>query len=210
MKIIRPLIHVICICAVLFGFIGFFASGFPPYKSFERYEQSPTPLHGNAGVCVDREGRLYYGADQFDTIQVFNDKGEFLYGFSFPTRQGMFAFYLDDNNHVKVVTARGDYLYTFDNGELLAFENCEDDAAFSEYQRLARQHEYFDSAGRRYDTTNRYAVMVFDTETDQLIRVVVPQAPKWPWPVMLYWLIAALGAGVFVLINRKAIQRALK
>ncbi|MDL2327116.1 hypothetical protein LJC64_00430 [Ruminococcaceae bacterium OttesenSCG-928-A11] len=198
--------NVFCIfgvCGVLFGFIGFTWSTLAILSLDKRVEFSgqPVPLHEINGVAVDSMGYLYYGSDQNNSIQIFDENGTFLRRITFPTSGGAFAFYVDENDQVQVATARGGMLYTF-AGETLVFEGsyeaAESGKYFDDYRKKGNRKQYVDEFGNEYYVTSDKKVHVINAETRELLRIVSPKTPIWPFSIMAFWGIGLVSAMVVI------------
>ena len=77
------------------------------------------PLGQLRGLAVNSEGNIYCGSQFYERIQVYNLKGQFLYGISLH-EGGYFWIRINSDDQLEVAQARGGYRYKFDkNGTLL-------------------------------------------------------------------------------------------
>lgn len=124
---IRAISSIIGITMLFFGLFGFLLSAGRGMYHQTGIFYTQKPLNEINGLAVDSIGNVYIGESESSCIQVYNSNGVFQYGFSFPTGgAGWFAFGIDKNDQIHVVTARTDSHYTFKNGEAVGYEEITD------------------------------------------------------------------------------------
>jgi len=175
------------------------------------------PLGSVEAVSVDSSGNIYIGINQRGSIhnsgsvQVYDNNGRFLYRVSFPKWTGMFFFYVDDNDILRVFPARGRNVFSFVEGELISSEPPADRNTTIEHFRYKQQTTQFvDRYGNTYTRTgfsNRNFRM-YDT-CGYFIRTIRPNAPILPLPFSLSLLMCASGF-VFTAVTIKLIFKAKK
>lgn len=200
----KVLLHIFAVALMFFGFVGF-AIYAPAIGRFEVYHKQ-LPLHYTNGVAVDSTGRLYFGTDQHHAIQVYDNFGSFLYGFSFPTSGGSFSFYIDAYDYIHVATTRGNNTYVFYKGNLISQD--QQYGAYTKYSTInKRTGKYIDKDGFIYQPLNHYKIKIWDSKTNQEIRTVTPNSPIWPFSVLTYWGFAATGLCSIFWMNRKELAK---
>jgi hypothetical protein len=161
------------------------------------------PLYTTNGIAVDSKGYLYYGIREFNTIQVYDNTGVFMYRFSFGTGgAGYFVFIIDDEDIVHVATARQNCIYSYQNGDLINtyqyVDVKEESDTIDTFRGLQRDH-FMDEYGNRYIVEGR-TIEIYNSN-GALLRSVTPKAPVWPFPFLAYWIIMSLGMFLIFLSN---------
>lgn len=196
-KLFWGLISVFSFWVMLFWMVGFFG-GFVQLNRLERYD-TPKSLNGIKNIAVDSHGNIYYGNEELGIVQVYDNLGNFLYGFSFIKGVNpYFAFYIDDTDHVNLISQGGHGVYTFEEGKLInlrEFVDRENRISVMEDFELRQSNEFYDEAGIRYKVIGNKVEM--HNETGQHIRTIKPNAPIWPFPIMVN---GALMIASFVMI----------
>jgi hypothetical protein len=78
------------------------------------------PLGRLKGISVDTQGNIYCGSQFYERIQVYNPKGQFLYGISIDT-SGLFWIRINSDDYLEVAVAIGKKKYIFNkNGEQIS------------------------------------------------------------------------------------------
>ncbi len=131
----------------LFGFLGFFSAFATSVKTVQETFEKARPINEKNGLAVDSEGNFYVGDAQGSYIQVFDKTGKFKYGFTFETGgSGWFAFGIDENNVLHIVTARTESHLQFSNGLLIAGEKI------TYEQRKTLEEKYNMSDGNYFES----------------------------------------------------------
>jgi hypothetical protein len=175
------------------------------------YFEKQQPLHGISDIAVDRKGRIYYGNGMHSSIQVYDNEGRFLYGFSFRTSSKEFLFYIDEQDQVQVAA---DSLFTFYNGALIETREYKDyDEAIQiqeEYRKRRYKSEYWDTVGNLYKITWGSPLVIadkkikmYDANAGQLIRVIHPNSPIWPFNLFVFILIALASMAALWVLNKE-------
>jgi len=202
----RTQLTILAVFLLFVGLLGWLMSFSDAFRRIERFE-TQSPLHLVVGIAVDSNGNIYYGSGQHSSIQVYNNKGNFLYGFSFPTNGAFnFTFYIDDADYIHIAIA-SDYMYTFYNGELISGpKDTADEAShrLNEYSEQSQNaKEFQDREGNIYKITNGKRVKMYDGATGEYIRTIIPNAPIWPFSIIAFWCIFAVGMILLFLCNRE-------
>ena len=138
-------------------------------------------------------------------IQVYDAKGQFLYGFIFPTHGGWFTFGIDHEDRIHVVTARTDSHFIYDDGTLFY---AEENIDYERSQSLEKTYNMSDGANssinsKSYSIGFFNTVTVWDKDKDKIEKIHLKDVPVWPFPVMVYWLFAAAGmVPVFIMVYK--------
>lgn len=196
-KLIEAVIGGICL---LFGLVGFCLSFVESISNKGVFYTAKAINHIN-GVAVDVDKNIYIGDEEGGYIQVFNNDGTFQYGFSFTTGRGRFAFGVDDQNIVHIVTARTkDYLEYY-NGEPLCVQGIDGDLA------QGIENSYHMSSGTtfvndnlQYKTTLFHKVRIYDP-SGNLIKTISLKVPIFPLSMSCYSLIGTFGMGLLLLVR---------
>jgi hypothetical protein len=126
-KKIRYVISIFSTFFLVIGAIGFFsgplASGFG--VSFDNLDSFEFPLGDLEGIAVDSEGNIYCGLQFYSRIQVYDAKGNFIYGKFIDSAGGAFRIRINNDDQLEVATARNDKLYIFERGGTLVKELSE-------------------------------------------------------------------------------------
>lgn len=91
--------------------LGFFdGQNFLPKSVCARIfsNQTQFPIGDPRGLAVDNEGRIYIAIHSYSRVQVYSNEGEFITGWFIEAGGGSFYIWLEDNNHLHVVTSRTD------------------------------------------------------------------------------------------------------
>lgn len=201
-------ISLVILGVILFwiGFGGFFG-GFRNYHSVEIFYKVRSIAQAG-GIVIDSKGNFYIGDDERNTIQVFSESGEFLYGFTIQGGGGgVFSFGIDNEDNIHVVTARGDNYDIIKDGLLISEEEIDE----KRKQELIEQYSM--DGGKVYVTkTHKYIVTfarnikVYNLFNRDSRRIDL-KIPFWPPSVAVFWLTAVIGAALVVLpFNYKKIK----
>ena len=185
---------------LLFGFFGFFIAAGTRMSDKTGKLFNQKPLYTINGIAVDSIGNIYYGNKEHTSIDVYDNKGSFLYRFSFPS--GYFVFHIDHEDIVHVATARVNKIFSFKDGDLLSerkyINSQEKSDIINEFNRQ-RKRKYIDSNGNKY-VISVITIKVYDQQ-GTLIRRVWANAPIWPFPIVMFWCIAAFGLFIAFISN---------
>jgi hypothetical protein len=204
-KSINTALKILAVPIALVGFYGFcmgVALGNDEVSKF--YVQHP--LNEKCGIAADSDGNIYVGESETGSIQVYNKQGVFQYGFGFPTGgSGSFAFGIDDDK-IHLVTAREDSYLVFDKGVLISEEIIDNDRS-QELQKTYNMTNGF------YCTCNNadYMISTFNTVTIEdksgnlIEKFRLKKVPIWPFPIMIYWMMAAVGSIPFFALVFKTV-----
>lgn len=196
---IRVISGIIGVNMLFFGFFGFIRSACRGMYQQTGMFYTQKPLNEVNGLAVDSMGNVYIGESESSCIQVYDPNGVFQYGFSFPTGgAGWFAFGIDENDQIHVVTARTDSHYTFKNGETVEYEEITD---YDMQKALEAQYNMSESSTLRhgeksYHITFLRTLEITDVKNNMVSKVNL-HSPVWPFPIFDFWIIAALG-GVMI------------
>jgi hypothetical protein len=188
--------------------LGFFISTRNNFSSqIERFDE-PKSTHSIYGVAVDSTGKIHFGLTEYNAIQVYDNTGTFLYGFSFPTDTGVFTFYIDPNNIVHVATARGRKVFSFENGYLVNERMFAHANEFTEIKNN-REMVYFDYNENKY-IVRAWWVWMHDRDGN-FVRIISPYGSFLPLSAYLMLGLAVLGIiVVIVAANRKFFTKRVK
>lgn len=130
--------HIIRIIGVLFlvvGGVGFLASLVTSlFGSHLRILDSfEFPLGDLRGIAVDTEGNIYCGLRFYSRIQVYDAKGQFLYGKFIDSSGGAFRIRINEDDQLEVATARTDKLFLFKKDGTLVRELSQVGHYFSDF-----------------------------------------------------------------------------
>jgi hypothetical protein len=181
------------------GIYGFFSIAISSATSNVGRFYNELPLLPLNGIAVDSKGNVFFGISEHNSIQVYDNMGVFLYRFSFPAGGGMFSFYVDYDDFVHVVTARNSRVFSFYGGHLVG-ERGSYAEELQEFGRR-RQRDYSDIYGNKYAISFR-SVRMYD-EYGNFLRRISPNAPIWPFPIFVMWLIALVGFIILIIMNWK-------
>ena len=120
-----------------------------------------------------------------------------MYGFSFPTGGGHFNFYIDKENFIHVATARSAQIYTFFQGNLVFQRGYKDsqekNEIINEYAYISRNtKEFQDNEGFIYKVMGNHTVQMIDEDTGEVVRIIKPKVPIWPFSTFMFWGIFAI------------------
>ena len=209
---IRILSGVLGVAMLFFGFFGFLLSASRGMHQQTEMFYTQKPLSEINGLAVDSAGNIYIGESESSCIQVYDPNGVFQYGFYFPTGgSGWFAFGIDENDQVHIVTARTKTHYIFKNGEVVGEEEIAD---YDMRSALEAQYNMIEGSTLQQGTTIYHVTFfrfleITDAENN-LISKVNLHSPIWPLPIFNFWIIAALGgAMLFVSIANSVIPGGL-
>lgn len=192
---LKIVLTIVAFCLILFGWMGFMISAsYSMGKSGvdKYYEQYP--LNDVNGIVADSAGNIYIGEGQTGSIQVYDNQGNFRYGFSFPTGgAGWFAFGIEQDK-IHIVTARTDSYLVFFNGELVYSEKGIDYNYSQELQKKYRMTESysFATSNKIYRILKHNTVSIKDSLSGQVENVHL-NVPIWPFSIDTFWGIGAFG-----------------
>ncbi|MDR3288341.1 MAG: hypothetical protein LBT22_02820 [Peptococcaceae bacterium] len=204
-KRIKKYVCVILSMLTFFGYFGFFYTALNAKPRNVGYFEKQQPLHGINDIVIDRKGHIYYGNGLHSSIQVYDNEGRFLYGFSFRSSKE-FPFYMDEQDYIHVAA---DSLLTFYNGILLETKEYKDDDEAErmkeEYRQWRYKSEYWDAAGYMYkvELLKSKRIKMYDANTGQLIRVIHPDTPIWPLSPFVVGLIGLASMAALGVLNKE-------
>jgi len=148
------------------------------------YDQRPR--RAIESVAVDSRGRIHYGLNhdvgQGGSIQVYDNEGVFLYRISFPSRTGVFFFYIGGNDVVRIYPLRHRSILYFYDGELINSVRPSGDAghiaAINRFRARQEVNEFTDSYGNVYIVRGS-SVRMYDIHGN-FIRSIRPSSPFLP------------------------------
>jgi hypothetical protein len=158
-------------------------------KYYEQY-----PLNDINGVAADSSGNIYIGEGQTGSIQVYDNQGNFKYGFSFPTGgAGWFAFGIEQDR-IHIVTARTDSYFIFYKGELVYSEKEIDYSYSQELQKKYHMTESksFVTDDKVYRILRHDAISIKDSLSGKIENIHL-NVPIWPFSIDTFWGIGAFG-----------------
>lgn len=185
---------------ILFGTVGFGLFFVESSSEDSEIFYTAKAINGINGFTVDTDGNFYVGSEEGGYIQAFEGDGKFLYGFSFATGGGSFAFSIDGENVIHIVTARTNCYFQYKDGSLISTKAV--DETQSEYLiKLLGLHSgntFADDTGVnnsviKYKLDSFHNVNIFDPSGNR-IKTVSLLAPWFPLPSFGYWLIGLTGA----------------
>ena len=158
----------------------------------------PRPLRNIESIAVDSRGNIHFSLNQEllsneGSVQVYDNEGNFLYGFSFPNWTGMILFYIDNDDVVHVLPVREGRVLSFSDGELIGYRErvigAGENATTNYMRNLQNRTEFADRYGNQYrlsysmtfhnDRIYNTNVRMYDTEGN-FVREIIPNAPTWP------------------------------
>lgn len=198
MKIIKSISNIIGIICVAFGLLGYFTAFFGSSSTSQSTFNSAKAINHINGIATDTDGNIYIGNVEGGYIQVFNSNGVFLYGFSFDTGgSGWFAFGVDANNVVQIVTARTNSYLQYYKGSLVNTQKIDSK------QSSILESAYSMSTGntsaannRKYRFIQLHTIEIFD-QNNNLTKTVSLNVPIFPLSMFSYILIVIIGIGLF-------------
>lgn len=200
---IKTTLSIIAFFLMMFGFLGFMYDMSMSNDSIGKYFDQ-FPLSQKNGIVADSAGNIYIGEALTGNIQVYNNQGIFQYRFSFPTGgSGWFSFGIYQNR-IHIVTARTDSYFVFDRGELIASEKNISNSDFYELQKqfdMANGLSY-SNGSKKYRISLQNKVIISDESVGQYAEIQL-NAPRWPLPPFVFWLIAAIGMCLMLLLHYK-------
>ena len=176
------------------------------------WRSNPLPMREVNMIAVDSLGNIHYDNSEFNSIQVYNNEGSFLYRIAIPfgINRSSIIFFVDENDVVHATTRNINRIYFFKDGLYIdqrRFENEEDREAIIDEILNQRRMGHFDYEGNRYVLSRSNfssTVSMFDQDGN-LIRSITPNAPIWPFPFYIGRLFVILGLLMFVVPNIKFI-----
>jgi len=166
------------------------------------------PLRGIEAVAVNSRGEIHFSLNQellshWGSIQVYNNEGVFLYGFSFPTSTGMLLFHIDEDDVVHVLPVREGKVFSFYEGELIGYRrhanNVERNATTTYIMALQDRTEFADKHGNQYTVPSSQSrnIRMYDPYGN-FLRVIRPNAPTWPLPLFGSLFVGIIGIGLVI------------
>lgn len=197
----------VAFCLFWFGMMGFMMSAGSNMGKVEikkLYKQHH--LNEKNGIAVDSDGNIYIGEGETGSIQVYDSLGNFQYGFSFPTGgSGWFVFGIEQDK-IHIVTARTESYFIFDKGELAFSEKGINNDRLKELQtqyHMNKDNSYITS-NKIYKVSSLNTVSIQDKLNGQ-VEIIHLNVPIWPFPIFVFWWIAAAGMGLLFVLHHKVL-----
>ena len=198
MKALKIIAFIIGFVMIFFGMGGFLSSFATAATDKSGMMVSSVPINQVNGIAVDSIGQIYIGDGQSSCIQVFSNTGQFMYGFAFATGgAGYFAFGIDDEDIIHIVTARTESYFQYMNGKCIDSESID----YSRQEQLEedynmRRDNQYSSQDKKYFVSSRNQITIHDLSSKTEERVEL-DTPFWPLSIFTYWLINAVGIGLW-------------
>ena len=167
------------------------------------------PIRAVVGISVDSNGNIYYGVDhgfgRASSIQVYSNEGIFLYGISFPTWTGMYFFYVDGDDIVRIFPARDGRTLSFRDGHLISsnqpIDSTERNTIIQHIRRQQARSGFTDTHGNTYTTNPTTITVRMYDPNGNFIRNIQPDAPTLPLPFSTSLFIAIAGLAIIVIAS---------
>ena len=198
MKALKVVAFILGCIFIFFGSYGFLSCFSSATTDNKGVLVSSLPINDANGIVVDSKGNIYIGDAQSSSVQVFSNTGQFLYGFSFPTGgAGWFAFGIDDQDIIHIVTARTDSYFQYLNGERIYSESIDS----SRQEQLEKAYKMssgnsFDFQNKKYSVSSRNVINIHSLSSNDISEIKL-NTPFWPLSIFTYWLILACGTGLW-------------
>lgn len=194
---------IIAVCLCVCGFLGFFI-----YLGCMYNPQNIMPMYSVNAIFVDKSGRIYFGCSDASRVQVFDNKGEYLYSNTFNTL-GMFYYIAGEDGVVNVYTPRENMAYVFSGQELISKTRISQEYEANTIKMLKEKMEaaksFRDTNGNAYRIDGQ-KVFIKQAGTDFYSRLRF-QVPLFPLNFMICGIIFWAGALTLLFLNQKAISR---
>jgi hypothetical protein len=196
MKKLKILAFIIGLIMIVFGFLGF-ASFFATTTNEDGVMVSASPIHDVNGIAVDSKGQIYIGDVESGSIQAFSKTGQFIFGNTFPGGAGWFAFGIDNNDVIHIVTARTNSYFQYYNGKLIDSELIN----YSRQQQLIKEYDMQNNNQylikcKEYLMSSSNQITILDHSSNTEEKIIL-NTPSWPLSILTYWLIGAGGLGLW-------------
>jgi len=198
----------------IFGVFGFFGSFIgergDSSSQVGRFYDQKTFVTIN-GVFVDGRGNIYFGQGGHGSIQVYDNKGSFLYRISFPTSGGIWRFYVDEYDMVHILVLRGRRLLAFFDGNLVVdrtlttHENGHN--MLGEFENMARR-EFVDNFRNTYIKGFNGNIRVYN-ENGDFLRNISPSSVIWIFHPSASLAIGTAGSIILISLHSKKIFKPL-
>ena len=181
------------IALTLCGAVGWFGAVLKCAGLFDLPGNIEVPLGDLEGIAVDADGNIYCGTPFWQRVQVYDQEGSFIRGWSVDAGGGMFRIRTDKDGYIHAATARGGMHYTYRPDGTLVSEAEEPEllGTFQAYSIVADD-------GSRYDicSPNLFPNIVKTDENGQSRRVVGPRWHLWliqgPFPAFILFAVGVL------------------
>ncbi len=186
-KTVDVIIFILGTSIGLFGLLGFVSAGMIGEGARTYLFNKPRALVNSVEIEVDKDGKIYVGSS--GAVQCFDEKGKFSYGIHTGNKPYHWGFDKDG----KIYIVDGFDYQKYVNGVLVDSKRILDE---KEKDMLLKQDRMVHSKetsvnGKEYCYTFRRITV---TEADGSEYIIHLDVPTWPWPTMVYWLIALFGA----------------
>lgn len=186
----------ICVSGVVLFFMTAAGHVYPEV----RVEKTAVPIRDVNGAAVDSSGNFYIGSAGYSAIQVFDREGRFLERICIPTYKAVsssFAWRLEDGDRLVVYTFRDYDRLEIENGQAARTAHYADRPAFEAAVVEAGLDLY--NSGKTWQGSGGTVCSmdqlgrVHVTGPGQEPAIISPEAPRFPPPVPVCWMIAACG-----------------
>ena len=134
------------------------------------------PLGDPNSVVADEKGQIYVGLGLYNRVQVYDQIGEFLFGFHVKRNFGAFQLRWDSEGRLNVVTARGNELYVYDSpGSLISLTKVHKELYSA--TRADNRSGFVDENGNRYRIERKLSsdrVIKTDSEGQVILQIQSP------------------------------------
>jgi len=205
------LVVIFSLCLFIFGVVGI--SDLPKrMRNFLISSKIQFPLSYLSGIALDGNGRIYLAIPGYNRIQVYTNEGDFLKGWFVNSRGAYVDIWIDDEDLLHAVVARGGGHQVYDlNGLLLKWNEIT--SSDDEYLRLAdklgglRKKDSMDNIYLIRSPTWSPRIFKITTTGDETILIKdsiyfwLVQSPQPIWLVSLAGLIMSIILGVIIKVR---------
>ena len=210
-KKLKIILNILFICLFLFGYIGFaiIAINNMGGKAYNGKYYNQYPLNDKNGIAVDSMGNIYIGEGERSCIQVYDINGNFQYGFNIPTAGGGFVFGVY-NDMLYIITFRTSVYLIINQGKLISQEEIDYDKSIDLQQKYnMSDSNMFIKNNIVYKISMDNVLSIENKLTDDNTKIKL-NTPAWPFSILIFWLMVAIGGGLIFLINHKKIVQIFK
>jgi hypothetical protein len=193
---------------ILVGFTGFISGFFVSIGWLEWVPKTVEfPLAGIEGIDVDREGNLFVACKYYNRIQVYDPKGDFMWGWSLDdTYAKDLKIRINNENKVEVASEGGNKIDIFDtNGKLLETKKYdEDDTDFFDSFEQKGKHLIDKSGKYHYDVEGLVFPKIIQTDSDGKKKIRKNAFYLFPFQGPIHgWATAVCGVFLITLAEKK-------